>query len=48
MEQLFRILSPEFSYTETKGPKRARIAVARKLAILLHRIWQSETEFCWN
>jgi len=33
---------------ETKGPNRARIAVARKLAILLHRLWQSETEFCWN
>lgn len=33
---------------ETKGPKRARVAVARKLAILLHRLWQSETEFCWS
>jgi len=33
---------------ETKGPKRVRVAVARKLAILLHRLWQSETEFCWN
>lgn len=33
---------------ETKGPKRARIAVARKLAALLHRLWQSETEFCWS
>ncbi len=33
---------------ETKGPKRARIALARKLAALLHRLWQSETEFCWN
>lgn len=33
---------------ETKGHKRARIAVARKLATLLHRLWQSETEFCWN
>jgi transposase len=33
---------------EAKGPKRARVAVARKLAILLHRLWQSETEFCWN
>ena len=32
---------------ETKGPKRARVAVARKLAIVLHRIWQSETEFRW-
>jgi transposase len=33
---------------ETRGSKRARVAVARKLAILLHRLWQSETEFCWN
>lgn len=33
---------------ETKGPKRARVAVARKLAALLHKLWQSETEFCWN
>ena len=32
---------------ETKGAKRARVAVARKLAILLHRLWQSETEFRW-
>lgn len=32
---------------ETKGPKRARVAVARKLAILLHRSWKSETEFRW-
>jgi transposase len=33
---------------ETKGPKRARVAVARKLAVLLHRLWQSETQFCWT
>jgi len=33
---------------ETKGPKRARVAVARKLAALLHKLWLSETEFCWN
>jgi len=32
---------------ETKGHKRARVAVARKLAALLHRLWQSETEFSW-
>ncbi len=32
---------------QTKGGKRARVAVARKLAILLHRLWQSETEFRW-
>jgi transposase len=32
---------------EAKGPKRARVAVARKLAILLHRLWQSDSEFRW-
>ena len=32
---------------ETRGPKRARVAVARKLAVLLHRLWLSETEFRW-
>ncbi len=30
-----------------KGPKRARVAVARKLAVLLHRLWQSEEAFRW-
>lgn len=32
---------------ERKGPKRARVAVARKLAIVLHQLWRSETEFRW-
>jgi transposase len=31
----------------TKGAKRARVAVARKLAILLHKLWQSGTSFQW-
>jgi len=31
----------------TKGPKRARVAVARKLAILLHRLWQSGASYRW-
>lgn len=32
---------------EAKGNKRARIAVARKLAVLLHSLWLNETEFRW-
>ena len=32
---------------ERRGAKRARVAVARKLAVLLHRLWQAETEFRW-
>ena len=30
-----------------KGAKRARVAVARKLATLLHTLWRSETSFSW-
>lgn len=33
---------------ETKGSKRARTAVARKLAVLLHSLWLNEKEFCWE
>jgi transposase len=32
---------------EAKGAKRARTAVARKLAGLLHSLWLNETEFRW-
>jgi transposase len=30
-----------------KGGKRARVAVARKLASLLHKLWRTETRFEW-
>jgi transposase len=33
--------------TATKGAKRARVAVARKLAALLHTLWRSDTSFRW-
>ncbi len=29
----------------TKGRRRAVVAVARKLAVLLHRMWSDGTEF---
>jgi transposase len=32
---------------ETKGAKRARVAVARKIAALLHTLWRTETSFRW-
>jgi len=32
---------------KAKGAKRARVAVARKLAALLHTLWRSETSFQW-
>lgn len=35
------------SLAQAKGHKRARIAVARKLAVLLHSLWLNETEFSW-
>ncbi len=33
---------------QAKGARRARVAVARKLAILLHRLWLSGTGFQWT
>ena len=31
-----------------RGMARARIAVARKLAVVLHRVWADGTEFRWG
>lgn len=31
-----------------RGLKRAIVAVARKLAVLLHRLWSDETDFNWS
>lgn len=33
---------------ERAGPKRARVAVARKLAILMHKVWVNEEDFVWQ
>jgi transposase len=31
-----------------RGMSRAMVAVARKLAVILHRMWIDRTEFCWK
>jgi hypothetical protein len=31
-----------------RGMKKAIVALARRLAVILHRIWVDGTEFCWN
>lgn len=33
---------------KTRGHRRAVVAVARKLAVILHRIWIDDTEFRWG
>jgi len=33
---------------KTRGHRRAVIAVARKLAVILHRVWIDDTQFCWG
>jgi len=30
------------------GMRRAKVAVARKLAVVMHRVWSDRSEFCWN
>jgi len=32
----------------TKGHRKATIAVARKLAVILHRMWIDDTDFRWH
>jgi transposase len=31
-----------------RGMKRAKVALARKLATILHRMWMNESEFRWS
>ena len=31
-----------------RGMARARVAVARKLAVILHRVWADDAEFRWG
>jgi transposase len=36
------------SVAKHRGMKRAKVAVARKLAVVLHRMWVDETDFRWG
>ena len=36
------------SIAKRRGHKRAVVAVARKLAIVMHRMWLDGTEFSWT
>jgi hypothetical protein len=31
-----------------RGAKKARVALARKLAVILHRMWVDGTDFRWT
>jgi hypothetical protein len=31
-----------------RGLKKAIVALARRLAVILHRLWRDGTEFCWT
>jgi transposase len=31
-----------------RGVKKAIVALARRLAVVMHRIWVDGTEFCWT
>jgi transposase len=36
------------SVAKRAGMRRAKVAVARKLAVILHRMWCDGTRFCWS
>ena len=31
-----------------RGQQRAIVALARRLAVIMHRMWSDSTEFCWR
>jgi hypothetical protein len=33
---------------KTRGLKRAKVALARKLAVVMHRMWLDGSEFRWT
>jgi transposase len=33
---------------QRRGIRRAIVAVARRLAVVLHRMWVDGSEFCWS
>jgi len=33
---------------QRRGMAKARVAVARKLAVILHRMWSDQAEFRWS
>lgn len=33
---------------QRRGMAKARVAVARKLAVILHRMWSDHSAFCWG
>ena len=37
-----------FRLAKRSGPKKAKVALARKLAVLLHRLWRDGTTFRWT
>lgn len=36
------------SVAKRRGAQKAIIAVARRLAVIMHRMWSDGTEFCWT
>ena len=45
VKKRFALRSWSLKLLKTHGPKKARVAVARKLAVLLSRVWKDGTHF---
>ena len=41
------LTNPRIRVGKRRGMQKAVVAVARKLAIILHRIWRDEVDFRW-
>jgi hypothetical protein len=51
LTRAMRFSSPKrwaLEVAQRRGMKRAKVALARKLGVVLHRMWMGATEFRWS
>jgi hypothetical protein len=48
IDRFSALRAPGLEVAKRSGFKKAKVAVARKLAVILHRIWRDGTEFRWG
>ena len=46
--QVFRCFVSTRGVAKRRGSKRAKVALARKIAVILHRMWVDGTTYRWT
>ena len=48
VEEMVLAPGPGVQIAKRRGMKKAIVALARRLAVIMHRIWVDRTEFRWT